>query len=135
MLCCCICISCRVPLATKAGDAVGDASIAKLWQDHFSTLLNSVQNEGSKPFVCESIDGGMHNEDTIVITAPDVRECPKTIKLGKAAGLHGLAAEHVVFSHSIICLRLSLLFTRMLIHGYLPASLMKPAIVPILKSR
>ena len=41
----------RVPLATKVGDAVGDASITKLWQDHFSALLNSVLNEGSKPFV------------------------------------------------------------------------------------
>ena len=87
----------RVPLATKVGDAVGDANITKLWQDHFSALLNSVQNERSKPFVCESIDRDMHNEDTIVITAPDVRECLKTIKLGKAAGLDGLAAEHFVF--------------------------------------
>ena len=125
----------RVPLATKVGDAVGDANITKLWQDHFSALLNSVQNEGSKPFVCESIDHDMHNEDTIVITAPDVRECLKTIKLGKAAGLDGLAAEHFVFSHSIICVHLSLLFTSILIHGYLPASLMKSAIVPILKNR
>ena len=31
-----------VPLATKVGDAVGDVNITKLWQDHFSTLLNSV---------------------------------------------------------------------------------------------
>ena len=37
----------RVPLATKVGDAVCDASMIKLWQDHFSTLLNSVQNERS----------------------------------------------------------------------------------------
>ena len=125
----------RVPLATKVGDAVGDGSITKLWQDHFSTLLNSVQNEGSKLFVCESIDRDLHNEDTIVITAPDVRERLKTIKLGKAAGLDGLAAEHFVFSYSIICVHLSLLFTSMLIHGYLPASLMKSAIVPILKNR
>ena len=77
----------RVPLATKVGDAVGDANITKLWQDHFSALLNSMQNEGSKPFVCESIDRDMHNEDNIVITAPGVCECLKTIKLGKAAGL------------------------------------------------
>ena len=92
----------RVPLATKVGDAIGDAigdaNITKLWQDHFSAFLNSVQNEGSKPFVCESIDRDMHNEDTIVITATDVRESLKTIKLmGKAAGLDRLAAEHFFF--------------------------------------
>ena len=43
-----------VPLATKLGNAVGDVNITKLWQDHFSTLLNSVQNDESKTFVCES---------------------------------------------------------------------------------
>ena len=64
-----------------------------------------------------------------------IRQCLKTIKLGKAAGLDGLAAEHFVLSHSIICVHLSLLFTSMLIHGYLPASLMKSAIIPILKNR
>ena len=93
----------RVPLATKVGDAVGDANITKLWQDHFSALLNSVQNEGFKPFVCESIDRDMHNEDNIVIIAPDVRECLKTIKLGKAAGLDGLAAEHFFFAQYYLC--------------------------------
>ena len=77
----------------------------------------------------------MHNKDTIVITAPDVRECLKTIKLGKAAGLDGLVAEHFIVSHSIICVHLSLLFTSILIHGYLPASFIKSAIVPILKNR
>ena len=69
------------------------------------------------------------------ITAQDVSRCFKSIKLGKAAGLDGLAAEHFVFSHNIICVQLSLLFASMLTHGYLPASLMQSAIVPILKNR
>ena len=124
-----------VPLATKVGDAVGDVNITKLWQDHFSTLLNSVQNDESKTFVCESIGHSLSTVDAIVITAQDVSECFKSIKLGKAAGLDGLAAEHFVFSHTIICVHLSLLFASMLTHGYLPASLMQSAIVPILKNR
>ena len=70
-----------------------------------------------------------------MITAPIVRECLKSIKLGKAAGLDGLAAEHFVYSHKIISVHLSLLFTGLLSHGYLPATLMKSAIVPILKNR
>ena len=57
-------------------------------------------------------------------------ECLKTIKLGKAVGLDGLVAEF--FLHNIFCVHLSLLFTSMLIHGHLPASLMTSAIVPIL---
>ena len=108
---------------------------SNLWRDHFSTLLNSVQNDESKTFVCESIGHGLSTVDAIVITAQDVSECFKSIKLGKAAGLDGLAAEHFVFSHNIICVHLSLLFASMLTHGYLPVSLMQSAIVPILKNR
>ena len=84
-------------LATKVGGAVGDANVSKLWQHHFSTLLNSVQNIDSKTYVCEFISHGLSHANTIVITAPDVRECLKSIKLGKAAGLYGLAAEHFVY--------------------------------------
>ena len=124
-----------VLLATKVGDAVGDANISQLWQDHFSTLLNSVQNNESKTYVSESIRHGLSHADTILITAPIVRECLKSMKLGKAAGLDGLAAEHFVYSHKIISVYLSLLFTGLLSHGYLPAALMKSAIVPILKNR
>ena len=46
-----------------------------------------------------------------------------------------MAAEHFVYSHKIISVHLSLLFTGLLSHGYLPAALMKSAIVPILKNR
>ena len=77
----------------------------------------------------------MSHADTVVITAPDVRECLKSIKLGKAAGLDGLAAEYFAYSHNIICVHLSLLFTSLLSHGYSPAALMQSAIVPILKNR
>ena len=34
----------NIPLTTKVGDAVGSKNITQLWQDHFSTLLNSAHN-------------------------------------------------------------------------------------------
>ena len=66
-----------VLLATKVGDAVGDANISILWQDHFSTLLNSVQNNDSKTYVCESISHGLSHADTVVCcdTCPSICEC------------------------------------------------------------
>ena len=62
----------RVPLASKVGDA--DVNITKLWQDYFSILLNTVQNDESKTFVCESIGHSLSTVDTDVITAQDVSE-------------------------------------------------------------
>ena len=82
-----------------------------------------------------SIGHSLSTVNTIVITAQDVSECFKSIKLGEAAGLDGLAVEHFVFSHNIICDHLLLLFASMLTHGYLPAPIMQSAIVAILKNR
>ena len=44
--------SSKIPLATKVGDAVGNADITAMWQAHFSELLNSVYDTSSNSFVC-----------------------------------------------------------------------------------
>ena len=125
----------NIPLTTKVGDAVGSKNITQLWQDHFSTLLNSVPNIDSKEFVCENIEHGVSDVSMPVVSASDVLDSLKAVKLGKAAGIDGLSAEHFVCAHTSVSVHLSLLFTSMLSHGHMPAGLMKTAIVPILKNR
>ena len=125
----------NIPLTTKVGDAVGSKNITQLWQDHFSTLLNSVPNIDSKEFVCENIEHGVSDVGMPVVSASDVLDSLKAVKLGKAAGIDGLSAEHFVCAHTSVSVHLSLLFTSMLSHGHMPAGLMKTAIVPILKNR
>ena len=123
----------NIPLTTKVGDAVGSKNITQLWQDHFSTLLNSVPNIDSKEFVCENIEHGVSDISMAVVSTSDVLDSLKAVKLGKAAGIDGLSAEHFVCAHTSVSVHLSLLFTSMLSHGRMPAGLMKTAIVPILK--
>ena len=113
--------SSKVPLATKVGDSVGSKNIAQMWQDHFSALLNSVQNIDSKEFVCERIEHGIADQEIVAVSASDVLDSLKTVKLGKAAGINGLSAEHFVCAHIGISVHLSLLFTSMLSHGHMPA--------------
>ena len=48
--------SSSIPLATQVGDVLGNKNITHLWQEHFSTFLNSVHNKDSKEFVCEHIE-------------------------------------------------------------------------------
>ena len=124
----------NIPLTTKVGDAVGSKNITQLWQDHFSTLLNSVPNIDSKEFVCENIEHGVSDVSMAVVSASDVLDSLKlsSVKLGKAAGIDGLSAEHFVCAHTSVSVHLSLLLTSMLSHGHMPAGLMKTAIVPIL---
>ena len=128
--------SSKIPLATKVGGAVGDEQIFKMWHHNFSDLLNSVHNTDSKSFVSEHIDNTLP-KTAISISASDVglRCILKESKLGKSAGLDSLAAEHFVYSHDSVTVHLSLIFTCMLNHGYIPSDFMKTSIIPILKIR
>ena len=124
----------KIPLATKVGGAIGDEQISDMWHHHFSDLLNSVHNTDSKSFVSEHIDD-MLPKTAISISAGDARDILKDAKMDKSAGLDSLAAEHFVYSYSSITVHLSLLFTCMLSHGYIPSSFMKTSIIPILEKQ
>ena len=126
--------SAKIPLATKVGDAVGTADITAMWQAHFSELLNSVHDISSKSFVCEHVDAVLP-DSRILVTSCDVSDSLKKVKLGKSAGIDGLAAEHFVYSHERISVHLAMLFTSMLTHGYLPDAFMTTSIIPILKNK
>ena len=79
----------------KVGDAVGSKNITQLWQDHFSTLLNSVHIE-SKEFVCENIEHGVSDVSMSFASASDVLNSLEAFKLGKVAGIDSLSAKHFV---------------------------------------
>ena len=86
----------------------------------------------TKNFVCEHIDVVPHVSN-ITITADDVRNSLKKTKLGKSAGIDGLAVEHFICPHTSITVHLSLLFSCMLTHGCIPDSFMKTLFFCILK--
>ena len=56
------------------------------------------------------------------------------MKHGKSCGLDGLAAEHFIFADQVLCVLVSMLYTSMLSHGYLPAEFMLSAIIPVIKN-
>ena len=68
------------------GDAVGN----KIITQHFSTLLNSVQNTDSKEFVSEHIEHGLSSVQKTTVSASDVLDNLKAVKLSKAAGIDGM---------------------------------------------
>ena len=54
---------------------------------------------------------------------------------GKSMDLNGLSPEHIIYASESIAEPLALLFTSMLIHGYMPKEMIKSMIVPIIKSK
>jgi len=52
------------------------------------------------------------------------------LKLGKAAGIDNIVAEHLIYAHPAIIYHLTNIFNRMLIHGYVPNKFGHAIIVP-----
>ena len=51
----------------------------------------------------------------------------------KACGVDGVSAEHFLYTHNVLHVLLSLLFTSFITNGYLPLDFVKTALVPIIK--
>ena len=105
-----------------------------MWHHHFSEILNGVHNTDSKSFVCDHIDS-VFPKSKMLIEASAVIESLKDIKLGKSAGIDGLAAEYFVYSHSSISVYLALLFTCMLNHVHVPTEIYENFNYSYLKNR
>ena len=64
-----------------------------------------------------------------------IERCIGQLKLGKAAGLDNIVAEHIVHSHPSLVIHIKLLFSMMLNHYYVPDAFGSGVIVPIVKDK
>ena len=58
----------------------------------------------------------------------------RNLKLGRAAGPDAICAEHLLYSHPLLCVLLSLLFCLIFKYNYVPASFGIGMIIPLLKA-
>ena len=57
------------------------------------------------------------------------------MKGNKAAGIDGIYEEHIIYAPGHVIAHLAKIYTAMLKHGYLPKSLTKGLIVPLIKDK
>ena len=63
-----------------------------MWQEHYSALLNVVNNLRHRTEVTDCLDRGILNYN-FTITPDQVLKSLKTVKRGKSCGVDGIAAE------------------------------------------
>ena len=84
--------------------------------------------------VKDALDG-LQSQDNIHITPSMVEAAIAKLKAGKSCGNDGIAAEHFKNADNSLLVHLSLLFTCLVSHGYLPSDFMKTLIVPLVKNK
>ena len=127
--------SVKVILAETVDKVTGEAEIADMWQRHYSELLNSNKDTSHKHSVQADLQCikvlGEHS-----VTAVEVFEAIKDLKLNKSSGLDCLQAEHFRYAdmNTLSCL-LAMLLNSMLCHGFIPDKAMFSVIIPVLKNK
>ena len=121
-------------LPLSVGGCNGPKDICEMWKRHYENLLNSVKNEMYKRSV-ESEIAKTKYDDLMLCTPEELVKLIKELPLGKSCGPDNLCAEHLVYCDGRLPILLSLLFSSMFIHGFIPNMLMTTTIVPLVKDQ
>ena len=69
------------------------------------------------------------------VSVTEVLDLLQSLTNDKATGMDGLSGESLKFADSILALLLSICFTCMFKHSYLPVSLIDSVVVPLVKNK
>jgi hypothetical protein len=105
-----------------------------MWKEHYGQVLNCVASSKNKHSVLATFSS-ISSTDRHLVTPSDIATAINDLKRGKSIGHDLLAAEHFIHAHPILNILLALLFTAFITHGYLPDSIMKTIIVPLVKHK
>lgn len=102
-----------------------------LWQKSYCSLFNQFTSHSN------TIHDPVNQSDDYVppVTVAEVKSAIKKLKFGSSSGIDGISHNHVKFCSNIFFQVLSLLFTVMLSHCFIPLDIIKNVIVPIIKNK
>ena len=120
--------------ASNIDGVVGERQIAEQWRNYYYDILNSCTNFSSR----ESVDlqcSDLEVTNQMVIFVDVIKWALNSLKTGKAAGIDGLTSESLIHAGHGLCVLLSMCFTAMFKHSYIPKSMLDSIIVPIIKNK
>ena len=111
----------------------GEADLVDIWGRH-GQLLNDSSNETSKITVLNSFRNVL-TQVGMQVTMKEVFMIVNDLPNGKSSGFDGFNSESLKHTDPLVCLLLSICFTCMFTHCYMPSSVIKSIIVPLVKNK
>ena len=105
-----------------------------MWRDHYESLLNDSTHHDEKADVLQSFNN-ICSHAGMYVTMSEVLEVVKNLPNRKSSGLDGLNGESLKYADPLLCLLLSICYTCMFKHSYMPQSMINSIIVPLVKNR
>ena len=121
-------------LSNCVAGVTGETAIADMWRDHYEELLNSSANSHEKKHLLEHFKS-ISSHVGMQVTMLEVLQIVKDLPNAKSSGLDGLNGESLKYAHPLLCLLLSIGFTCMFKHCYIPQCMINSVIIPLIKNK
>ena len=129
----------KTPVSTCVNGQTGDQNIANMWEDHYKSLMNFPEIEAesvAKQFVHQTLSNCDLNELNLLplCNVRLIQAQLHKLKRKCAPGLDNICTEHLIYSHPLISVHISMLFNVCLTHGFIPNRCIASVITPVVKS-
>ena len=105
-----------------------------MWRDQYEELLNSSGSFHEKEYLLEHFKS-ISSHVGMQVTMLEVLQIVKDLPNAKSSGFDGLNGESLKYAHSLLCLLLSIGFTCMFKHYYIPQCMINSVIIPLIKNK
>ena len=109
-------------LSNCVDGVTGEADTADMWRIHSEELLNCNTNTNEMVTILDTF-GTVCSHVGMNVTMSEVSQIVKDLPTGKSSGLDGLNGESMKHAHPLLCLLVSICFTSMFKHCYMPQSM------------
>ena len=90
-----------------------------MWRNHYEDLLNCNTNTDEKVTILDTF-GTVYSLKGMNVTMSEFSQIVKDLPNGKSSELDGLNGDSMKHAHPLLCLLLSIFFTSMFKHCYMP---------------
>ena len=104
-----------------------------MWRNHYEDLLNCNTNTDEIVTILDTF-GTVWSHVGMNVTMNEVSQIVKNLPTGKFSGLDSITGESMKHVHPLLCLLVSICFTSMFKHCYMPQSMINSVIIPIIKN-
>ena len=124
----------KFALSNCVAGITGETVIADMWRDHYEDILNSSTNSHEKEDILEHFKS-ISSHVEMQVTMLEVLQIVKDLPYAQSTGLDGLSGESLKYAHPLLCLLLSIGFTCMFKHCYIPQCMINSVIIPLIKNK
>ena len=124
----------RLPNPSNVGGASGVENVKNMWLHHYQSLLNSIPGSPVNIKKINEYCSNVQLNVQMIVNVKEIQDIIHAMPVGKAPGYDSVSNEHFKYANEKLHVLMSLLYSSMLIHGFLSDAMMI-TIAPIIKNK